>query len=119
MSAAATRLRAANHTIDWAHDVLSMSYGSIGEAIGAHRRTVARWRAGTVAPSRRHREAMEKLRVLRFLLESLFEDNDDAREWLHSYVPMLRGRSPISLIEAGEAERVVGVLAGLESGAVA
>lgn len=117
MSTAEARVKAANTTIDWAHDTLSLSYESIAEAIGAHRRSVARWRAGDSVPSLRHRQAMEKLRTLRFLLESIFESPDAAIEWLHSGVPMLRGRTPISFLERGRLEEVIEVLAAFDSGA--
>lgn len=119
MSATAARIAAANRTIDWAHDVLELTYEDIAEAVGVHRRSVARWRSGDAVPSRRHREAMERLRVLRYLLESVFADEGEAQSWLHSSVPMLRGRTPISLLAEGRVDEVVGVLAGLESGAVA
>ena len=115
MSTASARVQAANSTIDWAHDTLSLSYESIAAAIGAHRRSVARWRAGDAAPSFRHRQSMEKLRTLRYLLESVFEDDGQAEAWLHSSVPMLRGRSPISLLEDGRTDEVIGVLAAFES----
>lgn len=110
-------MNAANATIDWAHDALSLSYASIAEAIGAHRRSVARWRAGDAVPSLRHRQAMEKLRTLRYLLESVFETTEGATEWLHSSVPMLRGRTPISLLERGAIDEVIGALSAFESGA--
>lgn len=117
MSASTVRLEAATRTIDWAHDALSLSYAAIGEAIGAHRRSVARWRAGDSVPSLKHRQAMEELRTLRYLLDAVFEDERRAQEWLHSSVPMLRGRSPISLLERGRLDEVLGVLAAYESGA--
>jgi len=117
MSTAAARTRAANATIDWAHDTLSLGYAAIAGAIGAHRRSLARWRAGDSVPSLRNRQAMEKLRTLRFLIESVFEEPASATEWLHSSVPMLRGRSPISFLEEGRLDEVIGVLAVFESGA--
>ena len=111
------RLLAANETIDWAHDVLDLSYAAIAEAIGVDRRSLARWRAREHAPSRTHRRAMEKLRVLRFLLEAVLPDEETALEWLHSSVSMLRGRSPVSLLGEGRVDEVTGVLAAMESGA--
>lgn len=117
MSATAARVRAANTTIDWAHDTLNLGYAAIAEAIGAHRRSLARWRAGDAVPSLRYRQAMEKLRTLRYLIESVFEEEGSATEWLHSSVPLLRGRSPISLLEEGRIDEVIGVLAAFESGA--
>ena len=117
MSAVADRLQAANRTIDWAHDVLGLSYEDIGRAVGAHRRSVARWRSREHAPSRRHRQEMEKLRRLRHLLDTAFDDAETARAWLHSSVPALQGRTPISRLEEGEVDEVIHVLAAAQSGA--
>ncbi|MDP2481160.1 MAG: DUF2384 domain-containing protein, partial [Candidatus Palauibacterales bacterium] len=83
------------------------------------RRTVSRWRSREFAPSRRHREGIEKLRVLRHLLDLVFEDEETATAWLYGSVPMLDGRSPITLLRRGEVDPVIETLAGLESGAYA
>lgn len=104
-------------TIEWVHDTLNLTYQDIGRTVGASRRSVSRWVSREAVPSRQHRKRMEQLRVLRHLVQSLFEDEEEALEWFHSSVPMLRGRTPISLLEEGEIDEVLGVLAGLESGA--
>lgn len=117
MSAATAPLHAANRTIDWAHDVLGLSYEDIGRAVGAHRRSVARWRSYEHAPSRRHRREMEKLRRLRHRLDTAFEDSEADRGWLHSSVPALQGRTPMSRLEEGEVDEMIHVLAAAQSGA--
>lgn len=104
-------------TIGWARDTLDLTYEDIGRTVGASRRSVSRWVHREAVPSRRHRQRMERLRVLRHLVHDLFEDEEQALEWFHSSVPMLRGRTPISLLEEGKIDEVVGVLAGLQSGA--
>jgi uncharacterized protein (DUF2384 family) len=40
-------------------------------------------------------------------------------EWLHSPIPMLRGRQPIDLIRQGDLDQVVSILSGILSGASA
>lgn len=117
MTAAQMERVVAERTIEWAHQELNLNYSEIGRAIGADRRTVNRWRKRQSAPSPEHREKMEKLRMLKYLLDAVFENETDAQEWLHSPVPMLKGRSPKSVLREGEIDRVIGVLAGLESGA--
>jgi hypothetical protein len=59
------------------------------------------------------------MRELRFLLETVFPDPEARVEWLHSSVPAIRGRTPISAIRRGQVDDVIGVLAGIESGAFA
>lgn len=79
---------------------------------------VMRWAQRTHPPRREHRDRIEKIHELRQLLTSNFGDNSPAaQEWLHEPVPMLRGRTLLSLIVKGQIDDVIGVLAGLESGA--
>jgi transcriptional regulator with XRE-family HTH domain len=111
--------RAANQTLDWAHEVLGLDWTEVAAAVGADRRTIYRWRRGRSAPSAENRERIEELRELRFLMETVLPDPDDRVEWLYESVPLLRGRTPISLIRRGRIDDVIGVLAGLESGAFA
>lgn len=115
---AALELKVATRTIDWARTVLGLSYAEVGSAIGASERTVIRWAQQRHPPRREHRDRIEKLNELRQLLTAIFGDGvAAAQEWLHEPVPMLRGRTPLSLVVQGQLDDVVGVLAGLESGA--
>ena len=111
------QLTAASTTLDWASETLDLSYSEIGDLIGVDRRTIYRWRFEESLPSPSHRRRLESVRELRFLLDKVFEDSEKALEWLHRSVPMLRGRTPISLLREGRVDEVIGVLAGLESGA--
>jgi hypothetical protein len=112
-------VRAANETLDWAREQLSLEWTDVASAVGADRRTIYRWRHGVSAPSPEHRDRIEDLRELRFLLETVFPDAEARVEWLHSSVPLLRGRTPLSIIRGGRLDDVIGVLAGIESGAFA
>lgn len=115
---AALELKVATRAIEWARVVLGLSYAEVGSAIGASERTVIRWVQQSHPPRQAHRDGIEKLNELRQLLSTLFGDNvAAAQEWLHEPVPMLRGRTPLSLIVKGQIDDVIGVLAGLESGA--
>lgn len=98
---------------------LDLSYTEIGDVVGVDRRTIYRWRSRESLPSPEHRKRLESVRELLFLLEKVFGDLDQALEWLYRPVPMLRGRTPISRLREGRIDEVLGVLAGLESGAYA
>lgn len=110
-------LDSTERTVEWAHEHLELGYADIARSLGANRRTIHRWLNRESTPSRRYRNRMEKMRELRFLLEQVFEDWDDALEWMYTPAPMLGGRTPISVMEEGELDEVVGVLAGFQSGA--
>ena len=107
---------AASETVTWAHDDLDLGYREIGLALEADERTVRRWAGREIAPRGRHRDKLEELRELRHLLTSVFELEAEGRAWLHSSVPAFRGRTPMSLIRQGKVEKVVEVLATIESG---
>ncbi len=109
--------RAANDTLDWAHETLSLDRNEVATAVDADRRTIYRWRCGQSAPSREHCERIDDMRELRFLLETVLPDPDARLEWLHCSVPALRGRTPVSVIKRGRVVDVMGVLAGVYSGA--
>lgn len=113
------QLTATSATIDWASEELDLSFSEIGDVIGVDRRTIYRWRFEESLPSPGHRKRLESVRELRFLLDKVFESSDEALEWLHRPVPMLRGRTPISRLREGRIDEVLGALTGLESGAFA
>ena len=56
---------------------------------------------------------------LRYALNQVFSGNS-ARidEWLTAPVAMFEGRSPLDLVKAGEAHRVMRALAGHDSGVI-
>jgi len=117
---AALEMKVATRAIEWAREVLGLSNLEIGVAVGASERTVIRWANRSHPPSREHREGIERLNELRQLLETVFGgDTTASLAWLHESVPLLRGRTPLSLIARGKVDDVIGVLAGLESGAFA
>lgn len=111
-------LKIATRAVEWARETLGLTNAEVGVVLGASERTVIRWSQQAHPPRREHRDRIEKLNELRHLLSSVFGDDGDAlREWLHEPVPALRGRAPLSLVAKGELDDVIGMLAGLESGA--
>jgi len=109
--------RAVNDTLDWAHETLGLDWTEVAAAVDADRRTIYRWRRGLSAPRREQRERIDDMRELRFLLETVPPDPDARLEWLHCSVPALRGGKPVSVIRRGRVVDVMGVLAGVYSGA--
>jgi len=75
-------VRAASETLDWARKQLGLEWTEVASAVGADRRTIYRWRHGLSAPSPDHRDRIEDVRELRFLLETMFPDTEARVEWL-------------------------------------
>lgn len=109
--------KVAKDTVERARQRFGLAYTEVAEALGVDRRTLFRYRKKLSVPSQRVRVRLEKMREIGYLLDELFEEREEAMEWLYSPVPMLRGRRPVDLVRAGELEDVVSVLAGLHSGA--
>ncbi|MFC1540337.1 antitoxin Xre/MbcA/ParS toxin-binding domain-containing protein [Gemmatimonadota bacterium] len=117
MSTTELKYMVAESTTEWAQEKLDLSIVDIAEVLGISRRTIQRWNRKEHVPSRSHLERLEKLNELRFLLESVFRDNDAALKWLWSPCPAFKGKTPISLLLRSEIKPVLGALASIESGA--
>jgi uncharacterized protein (DUF2384 family) len=117
MGVARVRKVVAGNTVRDAREWMGLSDSEIALATGAHRRTVQRWINSGVAPQPQHARAMERLREMMHLLRTCFATPAAVQEWLHSPVPLLRGRTPASLIQENRSDEVIAVLAGLAAGA--
>ncbi|MEJ7809784.1 MAG: antitoxin Xre/MbcA/ParS toxin-binding domain-containing protein [Gemmatimonadaceae bacterium] len=117
MKRAALEMAFTEATVAWARAELELTDPEIGQALGADRKTVQRWRARKTVPSREHRRRMEKLNQLRHLLETSFRTPEIGHEWLHRRVPALQGRTPISVLLEGDLDSVISTLGTLASGA--
>lgn len=116
MATAEQELKAIDRTLAWAHDELGLTYDQIGSTLKVSDRTLRRWRMNKQMPRHRQRDRIEDLRELCHLLQEAFPKPEHRDEWLHSPSALLRGRTPISVLRAGNIARVVDALATLESG---
>jgi len=107
----------AGKTVEWAQTELELTAQEVAQAIGANRKTVARWREGQSAPSPEHRRHLERLNQLRYLLETSFRSPEARRRWLHTPAPGLGGRIPYLVITEGDLDRILNLLSTLEAGA--
>jgi putative toxin-antitoxin system antitoxin component (TIGR02293 family) len=102
--------------IAWAHDELGIGYKEIGRVVRASERTVLRWKGRETLASQRHRARLQGLNRLKHLLSRVFREPQGANEWLHSPVPALGGRTPISYLRDGKLRPVLEVLASFDAG---
>ena len=117
MSTIEMKYMVAESTTEWAQETLELSIVDIAEVLGISRRTIQRWNRKEHVPSKSHLERLEKMSELRFLLESVFKNNDAALKWLWSPCPDFKGKTPISLLLKADIDPVLGILAAIESGA--
>ena len=117
MSTAELKFLVAESTTEWAQEKLDLSIVDLAEILGINRRTIQRWNRKENVPSRSHLERLEKLSELRYLLESVFNEYQDAMTWLWTPCDSFKGRTPISLLLKAEIDPVLELLASIESGA--
>lgn len=125
MSATATSLtprhEKALETLDWYHADLGFTWDEVAEAAGASVRTLQRWREQESAPSRDKLHGIERLDELRFWIDQVFSAPDygmrEAQEWMHTRLEELRGKTPFEVVQAGNVERLIEMLATVQTGA--
>lgn len=109
--------KVAKDTIKMAQRSLGLNQVEIAAALGINRRTILRLLNSDNVASPRTRAKFAQIREVDDLLNEIFITDKSKLEWLHSPVPMLRGRQPIDLIRQGNLEEVVSILSGILSGA--
>ena len=77
--------------------------------------TVSRWSKGIGAPSIQKQAVIAELRWVAERLADFYTP-DEARLWLHSAHPLLKGERAIDLINQGRTSEVLEVLEQLDSG---
>jgi putative toxin-antitoxin system antitoxin component (TIGR02293 family) len=103
--------------------VLHLSDGTLARIIGVSVRTVTR-RGGGKSKAERRLSPVESDRLYRFarivaLAEDVFEDRDDAIEWLNSKQYGLGGAVPINMLQTDAGSREVeGLLHRIEHGII-
>lgn len=107
----------AQRALGWVEQELELTDSEIGQALDVDRKTIYRWRTRESAPAPEQRRRMEKLTQLKWFLENAFRTPDLGKRWLHQAVPALKGRTPISVLTAGDIDSVLGLLATHASGA--
>ena len=84
-------------------------------ALRADESTLHRWRSGG-DPSPVFSARLEALEEFLAELQETFREPQDAREWLDTEVPALKGRRPIEVIGEGRIEVLTGLLYALNAG---
>jgi hypothetical protein len=107
-----------SEVLSWMKENLSLSWGQVAQYFDASPRTVQRWRAGETEPSERNAATLDEIDELRWWVGRVFEHDPKAgAEWLTSRQVGFHGKAPVHLVMRGEVRRVIGVLAGDETGA--
>jgi len=95
---------------------MNMSGREIAKVLRTTPETISRWRTGKSDPQPRMRDGLLHLHWLATQLAELYPPQD-AHLWLFSYHKMLDGHRAVDLIESGQGERVLQVIAQLKDGA--
>ena|SRR5438552_155668 len=90
----------------------------IAQLLGTREETISHWRVGKSEPQPGMRDGLLQLGWLVSQLAELYE-LQEAHLWLFSPHKLLGGARPVDLIQRGETERVLQVIAQLKDGAYA
>jgi transcriptional regulator with XRE-family HTH domain len=116
MGRTALAIAFAEKTVEWAQAELELTLEEVAQALGANRKTIARWRGGQSAPSPEHRRLLERLNQLRYLLETSFRSPEAAQRWMHTPAAGLAGRTPLFALTEGNLDEVTKLLGTLAAG---
>lgn len=86
----------------------------VAQLLNTTPQTVSRWQTGRSSP---HRDSLERLLTLEWLIEQLsrFYDPDEARLWIFSPHRQLGGERPADLISDDRTDEVLALIDQLES----
>jgi len=90
----------------------------VAQLLGTTPETISRWRGGKTEPQPKMRDSLLQLEWLLSELAELYAPQE-AHLWLFSPHKLLGGGRPVDLIERGETEQVLRIIAQLKDGAYA
>ena len=116
--AARSRIEAevAAAVVEWARTALQMSADEVATTLSVSDRTVKRWAQRRSGPAADQRAALRKLHKLHHLTEAVFTGPEAALKWFHSPSEAFQGDAPIQVALDGRLDKVLAVLAAVDSG---
>lgn len=94
----------------------AISAREVAQLLNTRPETLSRWRVGRSEPQPQSRDSLLNLSWLTEQLAELYQPQD-AHIWLFSRHKMLKGERPVDLIQRGEIEPVLKIIAQLKDGA--
>jgi uncharacterized protein (DUF2384 family) len=94
----------------------AISAREVAQLLNTRPETLSRWRTGISQPQPRTRDTLLQLSWLITQLSELY-DASDAHIWLFSPHKLLNGERPVDLIQRGQTQPVLKIIAQLKDGA--
>ena len=108
--------RAVSRVLERLRDDGGLQGKDIANIVAVSPATVSRWSSGKSTPDLHTQTVIAELRYVVDRLAEFYTP-DETRLWLHAVHPMLDNQRAIDLINAGQTERVLGVIEALDAGA--
>lgn len=102
--------------IDRIQESSQLTAREIAQLLRTTPETISRWRGGKFDPQPKMRDSLLQLEWLVTQLSELYGPQE-AHLWLFSAHKLFDGRRAVDLIEAGQVDRVLAVIAQLKDGA--
>ena len=115
MSAVAQRTTAVSRMVGELRQLVGLKNVDLANIVGVSPPTVHRWSRGQGSPTIEKQQVIAELRWVAERLSDFYEP-DEARLWLQTGHPQLRGEKPYDLINEGRMAEVLEIIDRLESG---
>ena len=104
--------------IETIQKLAEFSAREVAQLLGTTPETISRWRGGKTDPQPKMRDSLLQLEWLATVLSELYPPKE-AHLWLFSPHKLLNGERPVDVIQRGESNRVLQIIAQLKDGAYA
>ena len=115
MSSAAQKSTAVSRMVGELRQLGGLKNIDLANIVGVSPPTVHRWSKGEATPTIEKQQVIAELRWVAERLSDFYEP-DEARLWLQTGHPQLKGEKPYDLINEGRTAEVLEVIDRLESG---
>lgn len=103
--------------IKWANEEIGLSFEQIADILDVGRSTIYRWMEEDAVPRQSNFLNVARLQKLKFLIESVFSDQELRDQWLYYPHEDFDGDTPIQKLYDGEVDPLIRQLSTFESGA--
>lgn len=95
---------------------LGISNDELAQIVGADRKTISRWLAGSSFPQPGNRAALDALDTLAVRLDETFDGPEGSHTWLRSRSGYFGGLCPLDALLRGRMDAVTAALDALDAG---
>lgn len=109
--------RNTSQTISWLEDHTGFSNKDVGNMFGVDRRTIVNWKTEKTPPHKNNQPKVSKLQQFQFLVNEVFESDEQFEDWLLQPSAKLNGQPPRETLREGNLDPLLDILSSYYNGA--